>query len=686
MSLTDEQIVNLVNAEFSTAIGNPGGQLSRERADAIDYYLSKPFGDDDEDDDSRSKVVTSDVSDAVDGIMPTLLRIFTTADNIVSFDATGVEDEEQAEQESAYISHIFFNRNESFEILFFSMFDALLKKTGIIKAWWDDAEEITTETYEGLSEDEFLSFMEDDELALEKSTTRKAETIDEVSGQIVNADVRDVTFIRTNKVGRVRVECVPPDEYRISKDSRSLNPSGARMVGHEREVTRDELLEMGFDEKLIRELEPAPLDNSTERQARKDKTDDNRDRPKSPDKSQDIFVLREAYMKIDADQDGRAELMQIFSVGEKLLAKERADRQPFHMLCPQPLPHKHVGRSSAERVMDVQRVTSVLLRQVLDNLYQTNNPGHAVWEQGLGDTTMSDLLTRQVGSVTRFRRPIPESYAPMKVEFTAGQTFPMLEYFEKVKRDRTGINSDAEGLTPDALKHIQTTVLAQAVDMSRMKIEMIARIFAETGFKSLFRHLRELVRKHQTKVDIFKLRGVYVKVKPTDWRERKDMTVHVGLGIGTREQNLMHLESIWDKQKQMAEGGGMNLTVTPKNFFNTAAEIVKNANLKEPGIFFTDPGSQQAPPPSDERQQLEQMQVQLQQRQQQLDEQRQQLDIAKLNLERERDQFKRRHEMQELERKREKDRDDFFLQFEELKNKLTEMELKFSADVPGSRV
>lgn len=684
MALTDEQIVNLVNAEFTTAIGNPGGEISRERALALKYYLGEPFPDDDEYDESRSQAVTSDVRDVISGKMPSLLRIFTTADNVISFDATGSEDEELAEQESAYISHVFFNRNESFEILFFWMFDALLKKTGIVKAWWYDSEEITTESYEGLSEDEFLSLMEDDELELVESSTRVAETI--VDGQPVEARVRDVTLKRTNKVGRPRVECVPPDEYRISSDSRSLNPSGARMVGHEREVTRDELFEMKFDEDIVKNLKAGELNSSTERQARKDKTDDNQDRPKSPDKSQDIFVLREAYMKIDVDQDGRAELMQVFSVGGTLLSKEPADRQPFHTLCPNPLPHKHVGLSDADGVMDVQRIASELLRQVLNNLYQTNNPGHAVWEQGLGDTTMSDLLTREVGSVTRFKRPVAESYAPMTVPFTAGQTFPMLEYFEKVKRDRTGINSDAEGLTPDALKHIQTTVLSQAVDMSRMKIEMTARIFAETGFKSLFRHLRELVRKHQTKVDIFRLRGQYIKVNPTAWRDRKDMTVHVGLGIGTREQNLMHLNAIWEMQKAMIDGGGLNLTVTPKNVFNTGAEMVKNANYKEPGFFFTDPGNKAAPLPSGEQEEIQRQQAQLIERQQQLDARAQQLDIAELQADRQRDERRHRLEIAELERKREKDRDDFIVQMEKIANSITELDLKYSQDIPGSRV
>lgn len=681
--LTDEELAKLVDGEFQTAIGAPEGELSLERAEALDYYLRKPFGNEEED---GSKVITSDVEDVVDGLMPSLLRIFTTADNLVSFDPVGPEDEEQAKAASDYVNHIFFKKNPAFELLFFGMFDALVQKTGIYKAWWDESEEISTESYEGLSEMELLGFMDDEELEEVERTERKAETIDD-SGQPVFNTVFDVEFRRVTKTGRVKVECVPPDEYRISNDSRSLNPSGARMVGHERDVTRDELLAMGFDKKVVDDLPVSGNENnSTEKTSRRDKTDDQTKSRKHRDKSQDMICLREAYIKADADGDGRAELLQVFTANGKLLSKEAADRQPFHMICPHPLPHKHVGRSSADKAMDIQLVNSTILRQTLENLYHSNRPRQGVWDQAMGDTTMDDLLTTKVGTVVQFTRPVNEAYTSMQVPFTAGQSFPMIEYFDKVKRDRAGLQTDGEGLTPDALKNIQQSVMAEANDMSRMKIETIARIFAETGFKTLFQHIHELVLKHQNKMEWAKLRNQWVPIDPTQWRHRRDMTVNIGLGIGTRDRNLVHLDAIWQKQMQMVEGGGLGLTVTPRNIWNTAKEIVNNANYKQPEMFFTDPGDKQAPPPSSEQEKLAQMQAELQHRQQQLDAQKQALDAQKLELDAQAQAIKHDREMRELERKYEKDRDDFFVENQKLKNDLTEMELKYGQNVPGSQV
>lgn len=676
--MTDRELLALVDAEFSSAMGAPGGDISDERAKAWDYYLSKKLGNEIT---GQSEVVTSDVSDVVDSILPSLMRIFTMADNVVIFDPVGPEDVAAAEQASDYVSHVFFKQNPSFEIMYTWSFDALVQKNGIVKAWWDESEVVTTESYEGLSDEELAELLDDEELEPIEQAEREEDAPQIVATPqgpaqvILPAKVHDVTFRRVSKSGRARVEPVPPEEYRISKDARSLDPSRARMVGQERPITRSELLEMGFDEDIVDDL-PAHGDaqNSDEDIARRDKSDETGDAPH--DRSQDEILVREAYIRVDFDGDGRSELRQVFTAGNEVLSNEPADRQPFHIISPQPLPHKHFGRATAEKVMDVQEVQTTLLRQVLVNLYHSNNPGHAVWEQGIGENTLDDLLTTQAGRIARFSRPVADSWAPMVIPFTAGQTFPMLEFFDKVKRDRTGISSDAQGLSPDALKNIQTSVLAQAIDVSKMKVELIARIFAETGIKSLFLHLHELLLKHQQKAKVVRLRNKWVSVDPRQWRTRMDMTVNVGLGIGTREQNLLHLNAIWEKQKEIATSGGLGILVSPKNLFNTAAELVKNANLKHAEMFFTDPGEGQIPQQGDQaaQQQAALVQAQLQ------------LAAQELSLQSEKNTLAHQRELERLRLDREAESNRLAIEFEKIANALTEMELKFATNVPGARV
>jgi hypothetical protein len=386
---------------------------------------------------------------------------------------------------------------------------------------------------------------------------------------------------------------------------------------------------------------------------------------------------------VDADEDGLSELRQIFCAdGEILrwedgsLANDVVDRQPYHIICAAPLPHKHYGRSPAEKIVDIQDTTTTLLRQVLMNLYHTNNPRHGIAEFGMSENTLDDLLSTRVGGITRFARNPAEVYTPMSVPFTANATFPMLEYWDKVKRDRTGVHSDSEGLSPVDLKNIQQSVMASSVDMSKQKIELIARLFAETGVKTLFAHIHELLLKHQDKERLVRLRNTYVPINPSQWRTREDLTLTVGLGIGTREQNLMHLSAIHDLQLQMQQSELKNLTVTPKNFYNVASEFVKNANLKDPALFFTDPGDQLEPPPQDEQQMLEQQQMEMEQRRQQLDAERQQFQVAKLQLEQEKLQLLHQRELAKVEITSQKRQDDFMVKTEELRNKIMELQME----------
>ena len=688
--LTDEELLAIVEGEFRSSMGKPDSDISSERAKAWNFYLAKPLGNEVE---GQSKVVSADVAEVVDSIMPSLLRIFTTADNLVSFDPVNPDDEQGAAQESDYVNYVFFKQNPSFLILYTWFLDALVQKNGVVKAYWDKSEKVTTETYEGLNEDELAMLLGDPEMEATEQNTREVMQTQQVPTPMGNmpmqvpATVYDVTFKRTCKYGQVCIEPVPPEQYRISADARSLDPGKARMVGQERDdVTRTELLDMGFDPEVVDKLPahaPTGMVSGQEKTARYDKADEREDT--TGDHSMDKILLREAYIRVDYDGDGIAELRQVYTAGNEVLSNELVDRSCFHVISPQILPHKHFGRATAEKVMDIQEVQTTLLRQTLTNLYHTNNPGNAVWEHGIGENTLDDLLTTRVGRVVRFNRPVQESWQPMAIPFTAQATFPMLEYFDTLKRDRTGVSSDAQGLSPDALKNIQTSVLAASVDMSRMKIEAIARIFAETGIKSLFLHIHEMCQKYQDKETIIKLRGQWVPVNPTEWRERVDMTVNIGLGIGTREQNLLHLNAIAEKQQQIVAAGGMNLVVSPKNVYNTCAELVKNANLKSPDMFFTDPGDKLAPPPSDEQEKLQAQAQALEQRRQQLDAVDAQIKAKKVELQAQEAQLNHAKEMLDLKLQYEKQSDHVSIEMEKIRNTITDMDLKYNTQIPGSR-
>lgn len=679
--MTDDELKNLIAVEFEDAIGTTGSQLAQDRARAWDYYMQKPFGNERE---GHSKVVTSDVADVIDGTMPSLMRIFATAENLVMMDPVGAEDVELAQQETDGLHHIFWKDNDGFQLLDTWMTDANMQRTGYVMCWWDESEHVTTETYNGLTDADRLGLFDEDEDEIEliESDTRFAEVPLE-GGDLVEQEVHDIQIRRITKRGRIRIEAVPQNEMRVSKDANKVDPGSGRMAGREREVTKDELLSLGISREKIEQLpKGGQASESPEETARREP--DEHDDDITIDDSQTKYLWREAYIKADYDGDGRAETRRVVTVNGELLENDPADRQPFHALCPQPLPHKHTGRSLADRAMDIQLIGSTLLRQGLDNVYRTNQPGHAVWEQGLGDTTMADLLAPEVGKVVTFSRPVAESYTPMTVPFTAGASFEFLNYFEKAKKDRTGISSDSEGLTPDALKNIQRSVLAAATDLARMKIELVARRFGEGGLKSLFLHMHELMIKHRPKKRMVQLRNEWIPIDPQAWRKRTDLTVTVGMGIGTRDQNLLHLEALWDKLRDIVQAGGGGSIVTAQNVINMIGEFVRNSGLKDPSLFVTEGGDFAAQ--NEGQQQLIEAQMALQGQQLRLEQSKHELaqnkalaehsrDLQRIEIERE-DQMTKFLAMQ----------NDMVVKLEQIATQLTKLELESGQNVPGAKV
>jgi hypothetical protein len=144
------------NALASIAAAN----LMEERADAMDYYLGRmdahmPVPD------GRSEAVSTDVADAIEGILPNLMDIFCGSDEVVRFEPVGPDDEDAAQQETDYLNHVFMQQNPGFMVLYSFVKDALLSKVGAIKIWWEEREQESRETYYNLTHDEFMLLLQD---------------------------------------------------------------------------------------------------------------------------------------------------------------------------------------------------------------------------------------------------------------------------------------------------------------------------------------------------------------------------------------------------------------------------------------------------------------------------------------------------------------------------------------------
>jgi len=596
--LTDIEFQSILRTEIEQALGYYDTEFSQDRIDAMDYYLGEPFGNEQPD---RSQVIATEVSDTIETIMPNLMRIFTQSEDYVRFMPNGPEDVQVAEQASDYVNWVINTDNSGFAIMHNWFKDALLFKVGVVKYSWDEIVDIEFEEYEGLNENEMTALIIDDDVEVaEQEEIVMGEPQLMPDGQVMPPPIAyNVKLRRTKTSGRINVENVPPEEFLISKRAKSLKD--ADFVSHRTTMTVSDLVSMGYDkDEVMQYAGYTDLDTSDERTTRfEDLESGTEDDSKDP-AMRDVMVT-ESYIKADYDGDGVAELRRVLAIGTgyHILENEECDYVPFAILSPILMPHRAIGRSVAELVMDVQLIKSTLMRQLLDNIYNANNARVIAVE---GQVNLDDLLTNRPAGIIRTRAP--NMVQPLQVPEVSGAVFPALEYMDRMKEQRTGVSRQSMGLDADALQSTTATAVAAMQAASQGKIEMIARVFAETGVKDLFRGILHLVTKYQNKPKIVRLRNQFVPMDPRQWATSYDVQINVGLGTGQREQQLATLFQIATRQEQIiAALGPNNMIVSPVQYRNTLAKITELSGFKDVNEFWMDPRN--APPPQPQQPQVD---------------------------------------------------------------------------------
>ena len=610
--VTELELKNIIGQEINNSMGYMGGNLSAQRKKSLEYYMGEPLGTEI---DGRSQVVSTDVADTIETILPNLLKIFTASDQTVKCEPVKAEDVELAEQATNYINYIFNKDNNGFSILYTWFKDALIEKNGIVKVYWDESEKVEQETYENLNEQEYQILIDNDDVEVveeesfvdekAKEQLEQIKALAEAQGQVMEdiptPKLYNCIIKRTTSSGKVKIENIPPEEFLIQRSAKSIED--ADFVAHKVLKSRSDLIQMGFDRDVVDDL---PTQNTVtmndERLARFADIDES-SLNDAPDESTQDIEIYECYVKIDMDGDGIAELRKVIVAGgnaNTILENMPCDFIPFCSLTPVPMPHRFYGRSVSELVEDVQLVKSTVMRQLLDNMYLTNNNRVAIMD---GMVNLDDLLTSRPGGVVRTKQPPSQVMLPMQNQTISQQAFPLLEYLDTVRETRTGVTRYSQGLDADSLNKTATGVNT-LMSQSQMRMELIARVFAETGIKDLFKRIFELTVKYQNKERIVELNNKFVPVSPTEWKNRYNISITVGLGAGSKDQQIVMLNNILQKQLQafQLQGNKEYPMVTLKNIYNSLAKIIEEAGLKNVENYFVNPDQgrdlvQPSPPP-----------------------------------------------------------------------------------------
>ena len=596
------ELVNLIDSYITDSLGFIETETSRERQVALEFYLREPYGNEVE---GRSQIVTGEVAEVVDGALPQIMKVFTSSNKAVEFEPANEGDGPLAEQMTAYANHIFYKDNNGFEIMHDWFKDALLQKVGIVKAYWNDKKNTTKEKYQNLTEDELTMIMQDEQVEIieqdqveEVLEQEPQPAVDPMTGQPVMDEMGmpmmmetppiinvyyNVKCKRTEDFSKIKIENVAPEEFLI--DKRATTIEDADFVAQRSMVTRSDLIAMGYDPKVVETLPMGDtLDFTPERVARYGAGEQPFNTNDSNDESMELVEYYECYVKTDLDKDGIAELHRVCYAGNEVLMSEECDYVPFHSVCPIPIPHKFFGQSLADRAIDLQLIKSTVTRQMLDNLYLTNNYRVGAVE---GQVNLDDLLTSTAGGVIRIKNP--NALVPLAVQSSAGQSFPMLEYLDGVQAKRSGVSEASQGLDPNILQNVTATAVSAMSSAAGGKIELIARIFADTGVSSLMKGILHLLCKYQDKERTIKINNKYVPMNPREWDTQYNVTVNVGLGTGSKAEQLSVMQMVLEKQEQMLTQYGLsNPLVSLKQYRDTLAKFVNMAGFKDESGFIKD--------------------------------------------------------------------------------------------------
>ena len=591
--ITEEELVARIQSEITDSLGY-GDTVSQHREKAMEYYYGQPFGNEVA---GRSQYVDSTVQDTIEWIKPSLMRVFASGDEMVKFSPHGPEDVPMAEQATDYVNYVFTKDNPGWEILYSWFTDALLAKNGIVKVWWDDYDEAQREEYTHLDDMEFnLLISNDDVEVLEHTPYQEGEM------EMYN----DVVISRRRSIGRVKIENVPPSEFLISRDAKTIQD--ARFVCHRVQKTLSELREMYPNKTLDPETLGSGEDNDFDlfgEKAARHEFDNSYHFNISESPTEEAlrkYWLHESFLQTDYDGDGIVELRKVCTVGDYVLANDEIDSVPFVSITPIKIPHKFFGVSVADLVMDLQLYKSVLMRNLLDNMYNQNFGRYAVLE---GQANLDDLLTQRPGGVVRVKSP--NAVMPLATPPLEPYSFQMLEYLDGVRESRAGVSKMSQGMNENALtSHTTATAVNAVMGAAQSRVELIARNFAETGVKDLMLTIYELLMKNQDHQRVVMLRNQWVPVRPDSWSDKMDCTVSVALGNGNKDQQMMHLSRMLQFAGE-AMKGGLRI-VNEQNMYNLGASLVKAMGFQNVDDFLTNPASipqQQGPSPQEQMQQME---------------------------------------------------------------------------------
>lgn len=672
--MDEDTLLTILQTQESLSAQFVWGTLAQERRAAQKEFYRAPYGNEEE---GWSSIVTSEVQDTIEWILPDLLDMFLSTEDAVVFDPTEEADAKGAEEATQAVNYVFHKQNNGFLTLYTAFKDALTVKNCAVhwrketvrsrrkiavKQW--TPEQLAMELQE---DDDIIDVEQVQQPLMDLMGQPAVESqlvgdslggfqLNPNAGQPILQTLISGTISRPEERQRIRVDAFEPDNLLVQRDWTSPMLEDCPYVARSMEVTWSELKEMG----LTKGIEPSDLAASTlpnigeaddMRDGRRGLIDDDvrqSNEVERDDESLTRGFLRIEWVLVDWDGDGVSERREIYRLHDKILSNEECDEVPIATGSPILVPHRWDGMSMAEVMSDLQMLKTEMTRAVVNNVNLANNPRKTVLLDANGAplANIDDVLDGRPGVMVRINRP--EALGSDVTPFVGGQALGVMEYFDQMAEKRTGVSKMQQGIDPNALRTDRTAYEAgQLNNAAKARIKLIARVMAETVVKPIFKGILRLLTSGNMDPLSFRLGKEFVKLDPNEWRDSYDMTANVGLGTGDTDKRLAALGKIAQMQMSMAQSPLAEMFVTPQLLHKTMAETIKLSGFKNVADFIKDPGPQAQmpkppPPPPDPKIQIEQMRIEAEAqrfqaesqqdfRKAQLDDERKQRELAAQN-------------------------------------------------------
>lgn len=625
MGIDTDKLLAAIDAGKDNSYGSDeNSSLGKRRQAAIEAYLGLNVNPAPE---GRSQVVDRSVYETISTLIPSLVRIFaSSSDEICRFVPVGPEDEAAAEQTTAVVQHVVTEQNQWEQICSDWLHDCLLLANGYAMAYWDKTDTKVRETYEGQSDDQLASLLEDTDVTVIQHSARPDEqgnadaqaAYKQATQQFSQAFQRwqqyamqeqqqgrpvppepqppqppqplmlhDVVIERSENAGQVCIRVLPPEHCKVSVDTPDYTLKECPYFEYGREMTIGALRAMGLD---------VPEDISEEEDGDDTQEDRARDRfteqefgDDGPGVMRKVWV-RMIWVRCEAEDDEIERLYYVIAVGRTVLFAEPCARIPVASMTPQPFPHRHIGVSVADIVMDIQDTKTAVKRGGLDNLYLMNAGRHVISSR----VNLGDFLDARPGGVVRMlddSLPGDGHVMPLVHPVAFDQIIGSLEYFDQERQNRTGASRYFSGTDAGAINKTASGTMSLQ-NMAAMRVEHIARTVAP-AVEYLFSIVQECIAKHSNKPLTMKLKGQWTVVDPQAWRKKRDARISVGVGAGNKETMMGQLAQTFNAQLQMLPLG----LAGREQFHATVTEMAKLSGFANPDKFWVDPSRTQPPPP-----------------------------------------------------------------------------------------